>query len=804
MKPQKFVCHLLLMACAIATVSCVDDSFDLDNISTDVTIGSGTTVLPIGTLENKTIGDLLGGQDIDGLGKDENGNLSFNFSGEGDSIDIDGITTEFEIPEIRNSFDVEYPEFSLYMQPIEIDAMGDVYVDLSVLEGIQQLPDLGGFGYELPEGVELPVINGSYSKTFTEEEFESMHIDIALPDQIDDLSKILFKDLDDKHHGAPLHLRVDFNDLTGINGGGKLGFDLKINGGRFNILDADNNEIYFGSHYTDEYIVEDGAEYIDFSIYIESLTNDTALDENHHLNIPLELTFDMNFELQTKAGSFDVESLPHIELDAAFAFGDAEVAVNSDSYLVEYHPEEAQPIDIEGLPEQIKSVNRVTLTDGAVLSMFAHGLEWMGDIAEQTEILVVLPEYLKLYNLDGMNCEYNEETRTLKATVRDLDEGLQIGIEALDFGAEGIIPDENGNINIEFGPDIVAYFTEDASIWVSDLQHEGDLNISIGIEQCMLTIESVSGCVDYEYTVDQKFALEGLGDLNLEIAGVGLKPIIEVSVSNPLTIEAELSGAITPITDGAEVAENRVDIPAVKVAPATYANGEIIPTDITLIIADESLRENYNDEKYTFVACDVTRLLLGKLPEELSIDLTLGVDPNKVHTIYMAESLSVQYDYKIDIPFAIDNTFEIYYKDEVSGLNSTFKKIADYDFKVGDVKVIATVTNTTPLEFAPKVTMLDKDGRETVAQVIIDESEKILGSSDGETPVESVLNLVLDLGEDGLVSNVAAVDGLRVELAASSAANETSVPLKEEQYLGVKLQLQLDGGITVDLGDYLE
>jgi hypothetical protein len=118
---------------------------------------------------------------------------------------------------------------------------------------------------------------------------------------------------------------------------------------------------------------------------------------------------------------------------------------------------------------------------------------------------------------------------------------------------------------------------------------------------------------------------------------------------------------------------------------------------------------------------------------------------------------------------------------------------------VGDVALIATVVNTTPLELSAGVTLLDEGGEPTEAQVRIAEDAKILGSSDGVTPAESVVRLELDFGKDGRVSNLGVVDGLQLELEATSAAGETSVALNKDQYIGVKLQIELAGGLTIDL-----
>lgn len=804
MRLKNLVYRLMGAVCAFAAISCVDDSFDLDNVSTEVTIGSGTTTLPLGYLEKKTIGELLGGEGVDGLVKDDLGNLSFNYSGEGDTLSIDGISTEFDIPEIAKTFDVEYPQFDVEMTPIVIKEEADIEVDLGELEEVlsADIPgvniDFTNGEFELPQLSEMPKFSGSFSQEFSGDD---QHIVMDLPEQINNLSKVIFRDVENGHHGAPMHLSVQFNDLASINGGGSLKFNLDVEGGKFRILNADNSFLYEGSEYSDTYAIEAGAESLDFVIYIESLTNTTELDSNHHLDIPLAMSFDMEFEIETKAGTFSLQNKPHLELTADFEYGDAEIAINPDVNLVECDVDDGEPIEVTGLPAEIKMVNRIAMVqnENAVLKLYAKGLEWLGDYTDDIEVAVMLPKYLQLHTTAGSNCLFDEESGELVATVADLAEGVELSIEALDFGAEGLVPDENGNIYIVFTPSIVARFKDEASICASRLVHKGDLEISVGLEPAHLSMESVSGKIDYSYTVDEKFALEGLKNLNLEIAGIGLKPVIEVSIKHPLTMSAKLAGSIVPSTEGVLNEQNRVEFKDVDITPATYANGVITPAEVVLVIAHESLREQYADEKYTFVPCDVTKLLLGTLPDAFNISLSIGVDSSKVQTIYMADSMAIEYDYKVDVPFAIDNTFEIHYNEEITGLLSTFELLAGYDFSVGDITVIATVVNTTPLEFGAKVTLKDIAGEKTDAQVFIDEKERILGSTDGVTPRESVMHLKLDLGADGRLSKIALVDAIQIELTASSAADATSVPLNDNQYVGVKLQIELSGGITVDL-----
>ena len=792
MRIKSYAYRILGAVCAFATIACVDQSFDLNNVSKEVTVGSGKTTLPIGYIEDKTLGDLLEGQDIEGLTIDENGNLSFGYEGESETINIEGISTEFEIPQIANAFKVEYPSFNFDMRAIAIEANETINVG--------GFDSFSGTNFTIPEDINIP-ITGNYTKVF---EGDNLHIEFDVPEQINNINKIYFRDIEVGHYGAPMHIHVDFNGLADVNGGGDIEFVLNIEGGSFRILDADNKLICDGNTYGNTYPVASGTDSIDFVIYVESITNNTALDGNHHLDIPLKLTCDINFELKTQAGTVNLNLPPMVKLNAEFMYGDAEVAVNSDIELIDYAVEDGEPIEIKDLPTELKKVNRVSMlqNDDSILNFYAHGMDWLGDLAEDIEVVVGLPSYLKLHHVDGESYDYNEATCEITTTIAQLDKGVKIAIEALDFGAEGLEPDSAGEIELDFEPSIRAHFKEGAQVNVSALKHEEEeLNIEVGIEESRLAIESFSGKVDYTYEVDQSFEISGLEDLglNLEIDGIGIKPIIEVNITHPLTISAMLSGSVTPSVGGVANEVNAVSFNNIELKPATYSNGAIEDAEVILIIADESLRASYTDERYTFVACDVTQLLCGSIPDALDINLELSVNSEQTQTLYITDNLSISYGYRLDVPFAIDDSLKVRYSDEIGDLNSLFTQLAEYDIQVGDVALIATITNTTPLQLAAQATLKDAEGNNTEAQVTIADGAIIEGSADGKTPQVSTLRFELELGEDGKVANIANVDAVAFELEATSAAGEQSVALSTEQYLGVKLQVELNGGITVDI-----
>ena len=793
MRVKHYAYRLLAAVCAFATIACVDDSFRLDNISTEVTVGSGTTTLPLGYLNDKTLGELIEGQNIEGLHIADNGDISFSYVGDSETIDIEGISTEFEIPQINTPFVVEYPDFSVNVSDISVDAFDDI--------NVYGLDAYSGMSFSVPGGV---TVGADYSKVF---EGDDYHVEFDVPEQIAAVNKVFFSDPNGGDYGAPMRVRVDFNGLSVVNGGGKLSYNFSIEGASFRLLDADGKLVCDGKSYGNEFPFAAGDDYVEFVIYVESITNNVAIDSNHHLDIPLKLTFDMDFEFTTKAGSVNMNALPKVTFEGDFAYDDAEVTMNSDVNIADCAVGADSPITIANLPAELKMVNRVGMKqdNGAVLDFYVRGMEWLGADAEEVEVVALLPECLKLYYINGQNYTYDASEGTVTTTVAELAKGVAVGLAALDFGAEGLVP-EDGVIELEFAPSVSVRFKDNARVNVSSLLHNGNLNLEVGVEETIVNVESFSGKVYYTYEVEQAFALSGLDelDLDLEINGIGLKPIIEVNITHPLTMSAKVSGTVEPSVGGEVMQNNVVSFSDVALAPAKYVDGKIESADITLVIADESLRANYSDEKYTFIACDVTKLLLGtSFPDTVNIKLSLGVDSEQTQTLYIADDFSISYGYRLDLPFAVDNSLDVRYSDEIGELNSIFEQLSEFDIQVGDVAVIATVTNSTPLQLGASVLFKDANGNDADVQVTIADGAIIKGSADGITPEVSVLRFDLDLGAGGRVANLSAVDAIAFELAATSAAQDISVPLNINQYVGVKLQLELAGGITVDVGDFV-
>ena len=798
MKSFNFVLRCMAVVSAIVVVSCVDRDYNINDVSTEVTLGSEKTKLFVGQLEKKSLGDMLG--EVEGLAKDESGNYTYSYSGEGDSQTIDGIQTEFTIPGINTIFTVDYPSFNLNMEGIHIKEESDVdvnnfYSDISDILGIS-----GEGEYILTEELleYIPIIEGDYSRCFNG---DNMHLVFDLPEQVDNIKTLILKDVDSGHHGAPIHLTVAFNDLAGINGGGHIDFKLNLSGGTFRLADNSGNIICDGNEYTTCYDVEDGADKVDFVIYVESIENTTALNDHHQLDIPLELACDMSFEIEAKAGKFSLKDKPHFAIFADFEYGDAEIVMNEDVSLVEYHPTEPQQVKISNLPKELKSVNTITLKDDTTINLYAKGLSWLGDTAEKVAVEIALPEYFVLHAIEDARYQYIESEHKLITTIADIDAGVELKVESFDFGTEGLSPNEDGEIVIDLPMDIGAHFIDSENILVSSLVHSGKLQIETGIEDMVLDILSVSGKVDYTYTIEQEFAInrDNIDDaIDLDaivIEGVGISPIITINLNNPLTMPLNVVGVLADDTG------RRFEIKDVVLGAATYENGAIVPAENRLVMARQ--RPDYD---CIFVEVDFDELFAGVIPSLLNVKLDVCVNAESVQTLYVADKFDVNYDYAIEVPIALNDKLAVSYTGEYSGFGDIFKQVAEYDVHVGDVVIIAEIANTTPLSLGADVRLLDVDGEEVDLNVVFEDNCLIEGSVDGKTEKITTLRLnVENEGGSGIdVNRLAQVDGVAFSVRVDSRNAEGDVAITADQYVAFKLWVEIDGGITLDIKDFIE
>ena len=785
MKLQKYACRIFAAMLIVAVTACVDRDYRIDEVSGEVTLISGKTKVYVGGLEQMTLGDLLGDNQVEGLEKDADGNYAYIYSGVGETIKIENFENKFTIPGTESSFSVDYPSFSLDMQSVKFEDDATIDVDTGALA------ELGDA--TLPEALlsTISSLEGNYAKTLSGED---MHLRFNVPEQVKNIKTITFKDIDKGHSGAPMRLSVDFGGLAGINGGGTADIKLNLKGGKFRMLDADNKLVCEGNEYNEEHTIVSGAEALEYVIYIESVENTAELNDKHQLDIPIELSCDVQFKINTKAGSFNLEEKPSFALEADFQYGDAEIVMNDEKRIFEYTPSNFTKINVTNLPKEVKAINNIELADGAVIDFYAHGLEWLGENGDKVFIEVTMPDYLLLHAIADAGYEYDEERHVLKTTIADISDGVKLAIESLDFGDAGLVPDENGSLSLELGFDVDAYFANEASIILSSLEHNATVVIETGIEEVDLSLKSISGMVDYSYTFkpEEPMAIN-IEDVNLKIDGLGISPVITLNVENPLTIPLQLEGKLF------DDCNREIELKA-TLNPATYENGRVVTAMNKVVIANN--RPAYD---CVFVEVDFDEELKGELPSYFDFEFEIGVDGSERQTLYVPEKLEINYDYNITIPVALNDKLSISYAGEAGELNEIFAQLADYNVRVGDVVLVAEVTNTTPLALEAKAELFNLDGSKSDAQATFEEGHgRIGGSKDGVTPAVSTLRLALgtDAGGGLVAGDLTAIDKVTFELSAESDA-EGDVALREEQYIAAKLWIEIDGGITIDVNDFI-
>ena len=789
--PMKSMLKWLMATVVILASGCVDETFRIDEVSTEVTIAAGKTTLPLGSLDKMELGELMENVVVEGLEVDDNGNYLYRYAGVGEPQSFDNIQNTFTMPGTETRFKVDYPSLSLDMGGVVIDEVDDVKVNSNDI--LAMLPSTSGT-LSANLAAQMPNIEGTYSKSFSGDD---MHLLLDIPEQVEDIKKITFKDVEAGHHGAPMHLTVDLNGLAGINGGGEIDFEVALSGGKFRIVDDNGALLCDGNEYNITYDIEPGASHVDFVVYVESIENTAGLNSSHQLDIPLELMCNMSFSIKTKGGEYNLSSMPEFALYADFEYGDAEIIMNSDMALVEYQPAEPQKITINNLPAELKCVNAITLAEGTAINFYAHGLEWLGDNAEKVAVEVSMPDYLVLHAAEGAGYEYDEANSILKATIADISKGVALDIERLDFGAEGLSPNAEGAISLDLAFGINAHFVGEDSIIVSSLIHDDNIEIATGIDSIDLTVEALSGKVDYTYTLEQAFNIktDGMNIGDLKVEGVGLSPIITLNLENPLTI---------PLAVEAELADDtgrKLELGNIVLNAATYENGKVVPAKNKIVIANKQ-----PDYDCTYVAVNFDELIAGTIPSMLSVKLAVGVDSSEVQTLYVADKYEIVYDYAIELPVALNDKLKASYADEIVGLGLDLSAIAQYDVHVGDLTLVAQVENTTPLAFAADVTLLDSNGEELDLSIIFEEGyDRICGSEDGVTPAKSTLRLNIANGDgNGLdIANVVDLGGVRFSLEAMSDA-QGDVAINKEQWVAATLMLEVADGITVDVKDFLK
>lgn len=824
MKLKNYAYRCMAVVCAIVAVACVDEEFSVDKVSKEVSLFDGKTILPLGSVEKQTLGNLLG-EDTElpeGLTKKEDGSYEFFkplLPVESTTFDKFELPTSFDIAASSSSFSIDLPslDFSTYGAGVK-ETFG---LDLPLGDSFTQL--LQDFGAGATEFEITSLLFNRISEdqrkfaTALNEEVEIDEITFHLPEQIKSLNRVIFDSPVEGHDGAPFGVNLDLNGFAGINGGGYFHFTLKskadlivknsANQKVTPIVDGDYNV------YAIENEITPGTENIGFQIYIVAIENEAT--ENKEVAINPSMIFDIDFELDMQAGKVLLDGnggilMPEVTIESNFALADAEVVFDSsvDLFNFEFGGEGAESfnIEIDQLPEQIKSIDRVELTDDSKIVLYATNLDWLGDTVS---LDLEMPACLKIKENEGYT--YNAETHILSTTVGAIGNSLNILFDAIDLRE---MTSEGGPIVIEFSPSGRVHFTNEEAMSINNfLPKDGsNINVEVGIGESSMGFESVTAQLAFKESIEEEIDLSGIsGELPVEIGGSGLSPVVIVTISNPISIDANIAASLVPyIGEEAQEAKSINFSATIAGAKKNEVTGELEATTNKIVLAKESRRDEFPaSEGYTFIDCDIDNLISTPLPDSIALSVEFGL-PEEPITLHLGdiEDLEFSYGASLSLPLAFDDQLSISFEHTESILDEAGKSpLADVaatdGIKVGDLAFIMEFETTLPLELEVLTTLYDKDGKELPTKIGFAEGGNVVkGSADGVTPEKSTLRLQFDLAdENGSLKELADIAsvGLKVE-ARSSAEDGTVVALRDDQYIATELKLEIDGGITVDLG----
>lgn len=782
MKPFNYLLRSFVALSLVAMVACVDENFKVKDTSLEVTVGEGETVLPLAFMEKTTIKELFDMEDATDLTIDEDGNITYTYGGAAQSVDIEPFDTSFEVPaSVSNISSDAYPALD--------ELLGQSYDLSEVFELDSKLDDdvLGSLAVSIPAG-----------KTVTcfEEDYSNEVVSYVVPAEVESIKRI-YLEAEEGDKGSKMTFTVNFNDLNIINGGGSITMWLKVPTG-FVVYDEDGAMIDGTELSVIKHEFDAGQPTESFVFYLESIDNVTAIVDGK-LDMLLDMEYHISFEMTTKAGELTLNSVPTLSVDADFVVKDADIVLD-EVVLADAIEAEGGDFVIEGLPKELLAINNISFKE-ANTEIYVKGLDWLADsVAEKVKVEATMPETLKL-----SSNEADVQGNTIRTNLKELRRSVAIAVEALDFGSEGLVPEE-GRVEVAFSPTITAKIEKGTEVRLADLAHNGGaFNLKTGIEAMSIDVKSVSGRVDYGYELSEDInILNGDEEFDLAINGVSLSPAVIVELDNPMPLEALLSATLTPVIGGIAQSDRAVSVTDVAVRGADVVNDKVSPKQNIIVLAMADRKADYADEKYTFVEVDIAKLLCGDVPEKLVLDLKFNSNPDVVSSVYASPAgMSINYDYSVVVPLQSRDDLDVTFEMTLDGFSETWEGLEEYDIRVGDVAILAEVQSTLPLGLViEELVALDIDGEPTDAQIKLPEGKNELrASKDGIEPATTELELQLKLDADHSITSITHVDGLRFKVRAKGEADER-VWVNENQWLSFAAKLRLNGGITVDLRDF--
>ncbi len=816
-----------LMLPAFGT-ACIDDGYDLENISKEVTVGGETVILPLGTMKPKSLGELIGNDIADLV--DQDGVYTIKFTDEGDEFAIDGISiphitgispgitpVSFSAPDIPSTFDFSSVTSSFVLGYPDLDTA-------SSLNPISIRSEIGS-GISLPSGT-IPALGDRTLHLSGTAEFTGS---FELSPEIARINKLYLGDKSSAY-GTPFDIALALNGMKSINGGGKYDLRIVFPAG-YELLDENGNPVGSTITVTGGNVAA-GADKINMRAYIRSIDlHDTAVTGGI-LKIEDELKYEFTLRFDAVAGYYNSSYAPEFSMSAVPVCKDVEVVTNTISIDASSHKTD-MVYTFNGIPEGIGSIDNIVFSN-APIRMSVRGLEWLkSDIPTAT---IDLPDNF-VFAADR-NGYLNTATNVLKVPLRALQDGIALELKSIDC-TKGNAELKNGQFTVKNEIDVrISEIPAGQVFLLSEITPDvSPVNVTTSIEAATFAIDLAHSEItlreqifDFDLGAENNPHLTHTVDLPDEITGI-----------ERLDIES-VDGGKVRATIGLSLAEGQA-FPIDKVAIDLSVNMKkmIRPADnqkniYTAENGDRILRiENLEWHPNTDRTLSVATIEIDAIENLPSITESdgkkrLAIDETFIITggITIADGSDINLEAsktKIDIDFDIDDiavskfTGTVDYK--VTSVKPTVLElgdIAEYSLKIDDMAVdpIIEIDLDNPVgvsfEAGVKLNPFDENGEAMPDNAVAVENVRIAGNRVSHIVIsterrraqfenrEGITFIAADLGrllQNKIPSTVA------VDFDVRSKTDEThTVDLTKPSYTityGYSVAIPLEFGRSLDI-----
>lgn len=442
--------------------------------------------------------------------------------------------------------------------------------------------------------------------------------------------------------------------------------------------------------------------------------------------------------------------------------------------------------------EDVKAGIRLSLPEGTVFPVDKVTLDFTVNLRQMIQPVAgqknmeTAPNGDHIYHVEKLEWHPNQQKSLEVASI------LINGIKNL----PDVVEADNGRkmLSIEDTFAITGGVTVDDGSEIDLGAHDIKINIDFSVDDIVVT--EFRGKVDY-YIADSETTEINLGDLSdlgLTINSLAIAPVFDIRLDNSeLGIPFKANINITPYdSEGAVIEQNRVVIEDVPIVGGGVSH---------IVVSAEERREEFEGRGVTFAAADISRLLNGQIPADISLDVTVNSDTDSYHTIDLTQSeYTIKYDFDVDIPLEFGRTLDISYTDTVTGLAEAFADIADAGVKVKHLAIVFDFETSIPLDMVLSAELLDADGNRTDTNIVMGDNCIIHGhdAASSAKTTKSTIVLGLDISNDGDLTTLKDADSLRFSLNLRNSSSSKGA-LKPDQVLSGRAKVQVNGGITFDI-----